>query len=468
MRTIFLCLFLLAASGCPWTSKTPAPKNPEVYEQLIRKYEEAERLENEVFDRLVFTPSKTVKLNSSMRFKFVVEDQLGRSWLYKGGKETSDGAVAVYRIYKMFGLDTPEIHYKTFTVNGEDIEGTVQKFVPNVGNLRVELYSILNQTTLDDLAKNHVMSWLIANYHVHARQFILTSRKGSLPPDGILRIDNGLEWPLVGQDQLTIDYQTPVLSADMINVGFARFWRVYLNKVTDIRLKEVYDWASFIARFPDDRYREFFAKALENKLQFTTNNGLKTLHILIPDIMKKAKGKEFMPMLIERKHALPEDLKKFYLELAELREDKLSLDGEVPEEKIASEIMAKLDARIVELKADQQKLDALPKAIQQSMALESSFDIYKLVRPLFGLMYKSPGKREQVAEIFQSLADMEKKATQPERKKMIQNTLMHLREIFNEDGSSKAPPDDPAWLRMKMLDLNQLFEDPKAESSHGS
>ena len=103
---------------------------------LIRKFHQLEALEEQGFERLIFGISPT-KLSRSMNFKLVLRDQLGRDWLFKAGKSAAaDGAVAVHRIFHLFGLETPEIHYKTLRINDEQVEGTLQKLVPNRGTLQ--------------------------------------------------------------------------------------------------------------------------------------------------------------------------------------------------------------------------------------------------------------------------------------------------------------------------------------------
>src|SRR5438105_874953 len=118
----FFLVILISLVACTERSSSVATNS--IYEKLIQKFDENRSLEDRAFDQLVFTPSET-KANHSLNFKFVVKDQLEREWLFKAGPAASvDGAVAVYNVYRMFGLETPEIHYKTFRINGHEVRGS--------------------------------------------------------------------------------------------------------------------------------------------------------------------------------------------------------------------------------------------------------------------------------------------------------------------------------------------------------
>ena len=69
------------------------------------------------------------------------------------------------------------------------------------------------------MAKNHLMSWLLANHQVHGSQFIALG-KDLQHLENVMRIDNEIEWPLMGYDRLDISYRSPFLW-DVRNGGYA-------------------------------------------------------------------------------------------------------------------------------------------------------------------------------------------------------------------------------------------------------
>lgn len=382
-RSFFLFMLWFALSAC-----TRDPYGP-----LIAKFHESEEWEKRVFDRLVFTPSP-IQLKKSLVFKFVMRDQLGRDWLFKGGRETSDGAVASYRIYKLFGLDTPEIHYKALRVHDEVLEGTAQRFIDNIGNIRI--YDALPPQVMEYLAKSHVMSWLLTSHHVHPRQFILLAdEKQNI--NGIQRIDHSIEWFLMGHDKLDMDYETPMLF-DVASAGFGNFWRhylyrgvknfpdvlaenprlkEYLNKMSfDLPLRDIHQWACFISQFPDSEYKNFFANAVKNELKYLANAGANAIAIQAPETLLgrdiKAAPKAFLDGLLSRKKNLCRDLKGFYANISRLRGETFAPAERIDGEKIAAEMMRKLDAKIEALKSDYAKLEKIGPLEQKTIDIDHS------------------------------------------------------------------------------------------------
>ena len=101
----------------PPSELSAAEKSP--MEALRKANAETEKLRDEVFNKLVFRLVESNPLKSK-NFKLLVKDQLGRDWIFKAGESAAeDGAVAVYRLFRLFGLETPEIHYKAFKINDE-------------------------------------------------------------------------------------------------------------------------------------------------------------------------------------------------------------------------------------------------------------------------------------------------------------------------------------------------------------
>ena len=253
----FFLIFLMLV-GC--TRSVPSG----TYAPLIEAFNRYETEEARYFERLVFTVSPKVFSNSNT-FKVLLRDQTGEEWLFKSSENgASDGIVLVYRIMNLFGMDSPEAHYKTISFNGQMVAGTVQRFIPNRGGIPIWVMRRLKGDPAFYMAKNHVMSWLLANHQVHPDQFLVLPKEPG-PVREILRIDNSVNWFLLGQDRIDIDYRTPVLH-DFGNIGYLRFWQFFLSGKILISLPEIYQWARFVAGFPDSKYLEFFAPAIKHNL----------------------------------------------------------------------------------------------------------------------------------------------------------------------------------------------------------
>mgnify|MGYP003335179458 FL=1 len=147
-RFTLIAIVVFIFSSCSFKAR-------ESYQELLKNYRTSKTLEDKVFDRLIFRLSER-SLDDSINFKFLVYDQLGREWLFKAGPAAAEaGAVAIYELFRIFGLDTPEIHKKTFQVNGQTISGSLQRFVPNLGS--IQKLKLLDMSFLNsEIGRAHV------------------------------------------------------------------------------------------------------------------------------------------------------------------------------------------------------------------------------------------------------------------------------------------------------------------------
>lgn len=390
--------FAFVCAGCdwPWSSKKPAALT-----SVIQAFQDSEKIENEVFSKLVFTYEKV--FNKSATQKFLVKDQLGRKWLFKVGKGASDGSTTMYRLFRFLGLETPEIHKVTFNVNGTETFGTLQRFVKNLGDLEKVEYSSLPKNVIDDLVKNNIMSWLTASHHVHFKQFLLASSTGEEKPDKIYRIDNTIEWFLMGYDQLAYNYTTPVLW-HMGGLGYTTFWRRYFQKKLDPDLQKILDWARFISAVPDDFYADFFKDGFQNDLAYFPNTvyeppdkdklrrGPPYGQRIYPDIYHPEDRPQFRGRLLERKKNLGRDVEAYFHELAKFRKAKLNFSPRTDFDAVAKSLIQHLKARDEELKADLAQISALPPGRQQVLEPPLSIDGYRIAMALYSNAIFKPGQ----------------------------------------------------------------------------
>ena len=92
MRNVLFLLLLF-----PWPALAG---NLPVYTEHQKLFREYEKLESLVFEGLTFSPA-SIEVQKGINFKFVVRDQLGDLWLFKGGLAARDGAVAMYRFFNL-------------------------------------------------------------------------------------------------------------------------------------------------------------------------------------------------------------------------------------------------------------------------------------------------------------------------------------------------------------------------------
>lgn len=442
-----LVLFVLIAflPGCewPWSSGSSAT------EPLIEAFRKNEALENQVFGNLVFTYSHT--FNKSVTQKFVVTDQLGRNWLFKIGRNAADGAIAQYRMMKLAGIDTPEIHRVTLNINGTPTVGTLQRFIKNLGDLERVEYSNLDQPLINMMMKNNIMSWMTGGHHVHFKQFLLASSDGTAP-DRLYRIDNTIEWFLVGHDRLAYDYTTPILW-HMGGLGYTTFWRRYFQKRLTPNLQLGLDWARLLSKLPDQFYKEFYHEGLQNDLAFFPNTlydlparekdpqaipiGVRTY----PDIYHPDDGSKFLERIVERKNNLGQDIEKYFLELAKIRGQKVQFK-DTDYNAVAKGLIEKLetnDARLREILAE---IQSKPRVQQAVIEAPVSVAGYRVALNLYSAAIFDPVKlknEDNWTKAISQLTELRDSAKYDSEKKAIIALLTQVNEdheAFRNDRSS--------------------------------
>lgn len=431
--------------------------------EMISLQREHEELEQKVFDRLVFTLSKS-SLPGTFNYKFIVQDQLDREWMFKttGLGEIADGEIAIYNLYRMFGVSTPEIHTKTFNVNGTQLSGTLQRLlVPNMGALTEGHMRHLGEQGRTSLAKLHALAWLSANHHVHPRQFLVIGEDNK--PRDVIRIDNSVEWFLIGNDELSVAYQTPVLWSNS-QIGYARFWRLYLTQDYLVPLEKIAAWSRVIQDFPDDIFSEPFQVGISNDLRNFANNGLNpgspSYKSFIPEVTAKVDAKTIMPALLERKKSFAKDMAGFYEHLLSLKNKKLKTVSDKDVKDAAKEIKVYHKTSIEKLKHTIRELDAIKNDPQAMIEPEISFTAYRALKPLTSINYMSAAERNKVTEkVIASLEEILRSAAHPHDKKSAEIALANVERLKNKDLAMqrKHPGKTTVWIRQDVMRMNDLL-----------
>jgi SPP1 gp7 family putative phage head morphogenesis protein len=131
-------------------------------------------------------------------------DEHGEKWLFKPAAKSADnfiasGEEAAYKIGRL--IDPDAIEVRTIQLNGRT--GSIQKWRTDLKNdfdFRNTLPENLTTLEVEQLQREHVLDWLIANHDGHSKQFIRAT-------DGrVYGIDKGQAFKFLGEDRLSLDY----------------------------------------------------------------------------------------------------------------------------------------------------------------------------------------------------------------------------------------------------------------------
>ncbi len=131
-------------------------------------------------------------------------DEAGERWLFKPAERAADdfvarGEEAAYKIARL--VDPDAIEVRTVRLNGRT--GSIQKWRTDLKReIDFDGVNPVELTTLDieQVQREHVIDWLIANHDGHPKQF-LRARDGR-----VYGIDKGQAFKHLGEDRLSIDY----------------------------------------------------------------------------------------------------------------------------------------------------------------------------------------------------------------------------------------------------------------------
>jgi len=358
------------------------------HERLVRLWRRRLELEEDSFERLRFTLSPT-QLRSGKTLKLVLRDQFGDDWLFKMGDVAIDGAEAVYRIGCLFGWETPELHRITLPINDQMVFGSVQRLIPDAEDLGAHVIGPtadlrrFSDSALEYLLTAQLLWWVTANHHVHTEQFIATRKSDSI--DRVHRIDNTVEWFLVGHDTLGADYVTPLLAfkKSRLKLGYNWLWRRFRESVIDLPLTKTHALACFIADLPDEVFVENFLPGIDNDFRSFPNADGPMLTRVTHKIVPEGEKELFLKRLVARKHRLPEDTERLFDEQLAVRGvERDYRDGPSPRA-IGEQLCAYLETRIEELEQRSAEQPPEPSPPQKTIQAITSFAAYSVLLSAF-------------------------------------------------------------------------------------
>jgi len=422
----------------------------------LNRFRDVENLQSQLLKSLRFTYSP-IQLKQYSTYKIVLRDQLGEDWLFKAGKLAGiDGAVSIYRLYLLTGVETPETHYATFNINGESVSGSLQRFYNIHPKKKLFSYLTLNQASKEYLAKNHALSWLGLNYHVYHRNFILLAQPlpGGLD---ILRVDNSVMWQFLGFDFLGTNYVSPRIHTQTADSGYSSLWMAYLaydlyskaqkeGRLTadkrdqelflaaakrvkfDLDLGRLFNWTRFISQIPDDLYRSIFRPGVDNNFVQMANGSEAINWMMSAEYLYQAETDQFLNKLVKRKNDAEKDFRKFYGYLADLKDQNYDFDDLKYLQELKGELDAFFEYRKSQVTERVKRVKELPLTDQKPIEAEISFSVYQTMFPMNSLQYiADPGERlATIDRVIMGLTEIKNKSSNENERSAIGNAISNL------------------------------------------
>ncbi|MCX5708522.1 MAG: hypothetical protein NTY14_06090 [Candidatus Omnitrophica bacterium] len=254
----FLPLIISALLFFPRHLPASDPKNDEAqdYQQLIQLYNECISLEESNFNKLSFrlSPKQLVKTGSNL--KLTLLDDFDRPWILKVGWIKGDLAyksAVGYRIYRLFGLNCPEMHVMHLVLNGKELTGSLQRYVDNAVVLKPSGRLKLAPEAVNFLLKAQVLDWLLKNEDPRFWNFLVLSEdKGII--NNLCRID--LDSLLFEENNAyNHEYMFYYSESGSTSIEWNCYYRIlqeYKSGLLDIDWKGNYPFVEFVSDLPDD------------------------------------------------------------------------------------------------------------------------------------------------------------------------------------------------------------------------
>ena len=201
------------------------------YKYSYESYKKVVDIENENFSKSNFT---LVENSEGLKIgHFLLRDNFGGLWLFKrSDSERILNGVIGYRLFKLFGCETPEAH-TTLLIRGESIYGYIQRFIPDVEMLKLEDIDLLSVEQIEYLILQEILDWLFV----------------SNDTDFLINYDNsGKVAKLIAVDK------DQTLGSELFSFThfYSYMWDKYVKGELDIDLEMCFNKAKFVADFPDD------------------------------------------------------------------------------------------------------------------------------------------------------------------------------------------------------------------------
>ncbi|NLE91004.1 MAG: hypothetical protein GX598_00445 [Elusimicrobia bacterium] len=307
------------------------------YRDLYAVFQEYLSAEDGLFKTLSLRIDQTGRwLTWGQSAKIVLSDPLGRRWIFKPcllqdkrgftsflSCTEKFSAVAIYRIYKLFGVATPRVGVINLRVNGKVLSGSLQEYVPNEGVLRAEYFPYFSPEACAYLQKSYALDWIFANVDFNLTNFLVVSYKDGLSPHYIMRLDNG--YSMFSRQNCHFYYAVdmPVKSLpgpegddvrrEYRNDAYFWFWDDYIRGRLVRRVPSVSDFLFFVRDFPEDYLHELVFYQRGPQLSWPSDC------FGIQNYRGNAVDRE--EEIYERKRKVVDNFGKFYRQLASIKKE---------------------------------------------------------------------------------------------------------------------------------------------------
>ncbi len=412
---------------------------------------------------------KTRRGNSG--FQFPLEDQLGKAWIFKSQPTPVDGAVAIDKIATIVGVPSIPVYPYRLTLNGHPLSGLIQFGTPGAMNLRTFALSEIAADGILDLAKHHVLSWLLLNHQVHYRQFMLGRRQmeDGLAYGSIFRTENSVEWYLVDHDRLAVDFKSPLLWT-VAAAGNVNLFRNYIGKTIDIDLSKLFVTIELLRTMPNDLFLEIFAPMqAANGLDGYGSVSESRFKKMAPEYGVPKSAAQVRDGLLNRKKNLKKDFIKFYRELAALRGETW-VEPKIDLAMALKERHAQLQSDLVRWRqylAALEKKDGGSKGGIQSVSVVASSRAYGVIAQAFGEIDDLPkaGRTKIFERTLAELKALEKAETDEFERGGVRIAVSALEQFMSAHEKGRIERNWPLAMALPTLFTGSVGQPEKKGTS---
>ncbi len=420
----FICLFFF--QSLPVFSD-PISDNTNSYSNLVNIHKRYFQLQEELFNKLDFKLSSDQVVKEGSTFKLILEDNLGRKWVFK---EKGANRIIAQRLYALFGLDAPEIHNARLILNGKSASGTLQEFIPGAFTLSSYAPSNISASGLEYLMKAQVVDWLLRDHDPNYSNFLIFNSGKEGLAKKLMRIDQ--DCACLDPEASVLDYGRMVaidrnLKSSADSNYYCRVEEAYRKKEIDLDLKRAYSFVRFIADFPESR--------LEEVIRDLTGPGENSRPGSETGALREKTG-SWRDSLFLNKRKTSEGFRKLYLDLAAQR----GAEADFPETLEAGEnlkqAIANLENKLTAALKESSRISSGPSDRPVRISAIASLEGFRVIHRIYEVCwYKNGDLEKECGAALKTLRRLSSRA-QPGERKAIDLYAQEIRKIQSGKGTT--------------------------------
>ncbi len=244
-------------------------------------------------------------------------------------------AVPSYHIHTLFGVHTPETHYKLLNIKGRTVLGTLQRIIPFDYTSDLQVIDEYTDQSLSYLLKIFALNWLFASMDPNPNDYLLEETGGKI--SNVTKVDLAIHFPSLSENTAELythpEHQSPI---------FVRLWEMYSRGELLLPLIENHAFMVFVSLFPEENFNEFL-------LPIKSEAALKTLQ--------------------RRKEQLSDKIGAFFRNLSIRRDEVVSFSDEVSFLHLIDAICQQLEKKISQLEEELVLIEKSPRIVQQEISV---------------------------------------------------------------------------------------------------